>query len=195
MTPQPPAPGSDDAEDAPSDAAARSEVLKAGEAAVKEVLAGLRARQAGGESFSVSGTEATGARAAFAKLPREQVNFEEEERVHKLRRWKNRKPAVRTNRPQTFDDQMKASTLKERRDHIKLRSRLGNSILGLMAFQLVVADVGFFLYGFGNDWKIPTAAITAWLAALVIEIIAVVRIVARFLFPSSGLPGDDPPKP
>jgi hypothetical protein len=53
-----------------------------------------------------------------------------------------------------------------------------------MVAQLLIADTAFYLYGFENGWHIPTAAITTWLAATVIQIVGVVLVIAKNLFPS-----------
>ena len=58
--------------------------------------------------------------------------------------------------------------------------------LALMAVQIAAANTAFFLYGFENGWSIPVAAINAWLAATVIQVIGVVLVITRYLFPSSG---------
>ena len=52
--------------------------------------------------------------------------------------------------------------------------------------QVALADIAFFFYGFTNDWKIPAAAISAWLAAIVIQVIGVVMVVAKDIFPGAG---------
>jgi hypothetical protein len=54
----------------------------------------------------------------------------------------------------------------------------------LMAIQIGIADAGFYLYGHAYRWKIPEGAIEAWLAAIVVQVIGVVLVIARSLFPS-----------
>jgi hypothetical protein len=73
---------------------------------------------------------------------------------------------------------------QKRKNEVDLHRRVGNGALLLMVAQLVVADAAFYLYGFENGWQIPTAAITAWLAATVIQIVGVVLVIAKNLFPS-----------
>lgn len=53
-------------------------------------------------------------------------------------------------------------------------------------------DTAFFFYGFNNDWRVPAAAMDAWLAAAVIQVIGVVLVITRYLFPDSG--ADSAPK-
>jgi hypothetical protein len=52
--------------------------------------------------------------------------------------------------------------------------------------QVVIADVAFFIYGFWNEWEIPGGTINAWLAATVVQVIAVGLVITRSLFPSSA---------
>jgi hypothetical protein len=73
---------------------------------------------------------------------------------------------------------------RKRLNEIKLHNRVGNGALALMVAQLVIADTAFYIYGFKNGWDIPTAAITTWLAATVIQIVGVVVVIAKNLFPS-----------
>lgn len=73
---------------------------------------------------------------------------------------------------------------QKRENEVDLHRRIGNGALLLMVVQLFIADAAFYIYGFKNDWHIPTAAITTWLAATVIQIIGVVLVIAKNLFPS-----------
>jgi hypothetical protein len=73
---------------------------------------------------------------------------------------------------------------RKRLNEIKLHNRVGNGALVLMVVQLFIADAAFYIYGFKNGWHIPTAAITTWLAATVIQIVGVVLVIAKNLFPS-----------
>lgn len=72
-------------------------------------------------------------------------------------------------------------------EHLKLRLRRGIGIFaGLTAFfQVICADVVFILYAQrGMHWRLPVAAIEAWLAATVIQVIGIVLVITRSLFPS-----------
>ena len=53
-----------------------------------------------------------------------------------------------------------------------------------MGAQIVAADVVFVAYGWTNGWDIPVTAIQAWLAATVIEVVTVVLVVTKSMFPS-----------
>lgn len=72
-------------------------------------------------------------------------------------------------------------------EQLKLKLRRGIAIFaGLTAIlQVVCADVVFILYAQrGMHWRLPVAAIEAWLGATVIQVIGVVLVITRSLFPS-----------
>jgi hypothetical protein len=68
----------------------------------------------------------------------------------------------------------------------KLSRIVAGIALGIMALQIVAADGAFYMYGNGNNWHIPVAAIQAWLAATVIQVVSIVLVIARSLFPGKG---------
>jgi hypothetical protein len=58
-----------------------------------------------------------------------------------------------------------------------------------MVLQIAIADVAFYIYGSehvvnGHIWQIPVGAIQVWLAATVVQVIGVVLVIAKSLFPS-----------
>jgi hypothetical protein len=67
---------------------------------------------------------------------------------------------------------------------LKLSKVVGYGALSVMGVQVLIADAAFFFYGFENHWKIPAAAIDAWLAAAVIQVIGVVLVITNYLFPA-----------
>jgi hypothetical protein len=83
--------------------------------------------------------------------------------------------------PAHFEDGI---SRRKRQNEVKLHSRVGNGALALMVAQLLIADTAFYIYGFYNAWDIPTAAITTWLAATVVQIVGVVLVIAKNLFPT-----------
>ena len=69
---------------------------------------------------------------------------------------------------------------------LKLRGVYAWTFLGVLAAQMIVADVAFVLYAtWGVHWKVPPEVMTAWLSATVVEIVGVVYAVTRSLFPLS----------
>jgi hypothetical protein len=86
------------------------------------------------------------------------------------------------------EDRRKAAT-ERLRVSVRLAELIGYGALIAVVVQVVLADVAFFVYGFENDWKIPAAAITAWLAAIVIQVIGVVLVIAKDIFPGPSSSG------
>jgi hypothetical protein len=49
---------------------------------------------------------------------------------------------------------------------------------------MAIADTLMFLYaGLGRHWNVPDGVINGWLAATVIQLVGVVLVVTRYLFP------------
>ncbi|OII27569.1 hypothetical protein [Frigoribacterium sp. MCBA15_019] len=70
---------------------------------------------------------------------------------------------------------------------VRLKALVARWSVGAMIGQLVVADGVFVLYAWlGRDWDIEPAVILGWLSATVVEVIGIVVIVARYLFPKDG---------
>jgi hypothetical protein len=65
-----------------------------------------------------------------------------------------------------------------------------------MGIQTLIADVAFYWYGYehvrdGHHWQIPAGAIQVWLGATVVQVIGIVLVIARSLFPSGSDPHPD----
>lgn len=71
-------------------------------------------------------------------------------------------------------------------DNRAMRARLAIWVAYATGGQVLLADLAFFIYGFGNDWHIPVAAIVAWLSAAVVQVIAVGLAITKSLFPPEG---------
>jgi hypothetical protein len=48
--------------------------------------------------------------------------------------------------------------------------------------QIVVANVVFVVYGAANSWVLPSGAVSAWLGATIVQVIAVAVVIVRGLF-------------
>lgn len=67
---------------------------------------------------------------------------------------------------------------------IKLKRFYGRSILIMMLIQLIVVNAGFGLYsGLGYDWRPPSGVVQVWLTATFVQIVSVVYVITRSLFP------------
>lgn len=70
------------------------------------------------------------------------------------------------------------------RQDIRLKRFYGYFLPIAMTTQLLLADAGFFLYAWwGVRWKIVPSIMHVWLGATVVEVIGVVVVVTRYLFP------------
>lgn len=59
-----------------------------------------------------------------------------------------------------------------------------------------MADAVFIVYAWvGVKWRIPPAVISAWLGALVVQVIGVVAIVVKGIFPVEGADFSSPHTP
>jgi hypothetical protein len=71
----------------------------------------------------------------------------------------------------------------------EMRKDIAERIFRAISVQVVIADIAFLVYGFWNGWNVPGSTISAWLAAVVVQVIAVGLVIARSLFPSDKKPG------
>ncbi len=66
-----------------------------------------------------------------------------------------------------------------------LRQRYGEWILWILGVQLLVADAVFVVFAWaGVGWDLPPAVAEAWLVATVVQVVGVVAVVTRHLFPN-----------
>jgi hypothetical protein len=69
---------------------------------------------------------------------------------------------------------------------LKFRGVYAWVLIGALVGQLIVADVVFILYAcLGVGWNISQPIIGAWLGAAVVQVIGVVLVVTRSLFPGA----------
>jgi hypothetical protein len=61
---------------------------------------------------------------------------------------------------------------------------LGAIALALLLIQVAVADAVFIIYSIQNNWDIPVAALSSWLGTTVVQVIGIVLVITRYLFPS-----------
>ncbi len=88
--------------------------------------------------------------------------------------------------PQKVPDHDPDLTRERKKDDLKLRKIVARGALLVMLAQVVVADLVFMKYAQANGWKLEVGAIQAWLAATVVEVISVVLVITRYLFPEGG---------
>ena len=84
-----------------------------------------------------------------------------------------------------LDLQSRQIDVRGQETDLALRKRVANGALAMMVAEIVFANVVFVIYGDTNGWDIPTVAITGWLAATVVQVISVVLVITRYLFPNN----------
>lgn len=77
-------------------------------------------------------------------------------------------------------------------DHT-LKKRLGHFAIVVMVAQLVVADGIFVVYAYQAGWDLDAPVMVAWLSAAVVQVVGVVLVIAKYLFPQSGNPWNSEP--
>lgn len=67
---------------------------------------------------------------------------------------------------------------------LDLRREYASRLLKLLAVELVVTNAVFIAFAWaGKGWNLETAVIDVWLGATVIQVVGVVAVVTRHLFP------------
>jgi hypothetical protein len=81
---------------------------------------------------------------------------------------------------------------KEREQKIVLKGRYAYALLALLAAQIAVVDFVLVAYAWkGVSWRVEPLVVNVWLSATVVEVIAVVYVVTRHLFPYRGEEEDE----
>lgn len=84
-----------------------------------------------------------------------------------------------------MEDVQKEDALQD----IELKRLYAKGALGLLLVQLVVSNGVFIAYAWvGRDWNVPDQVMIAFLAATVVQIIGVVLVIAKYLFPNRSAP-------
>jgi hypothetical protein len=79
---------------------------------------------------------------------------------------------------------------------LELRATYAKGLLAVLAVELVVVNVIFWFYAEkGHGWNIPEGVIQIWLGATVVQIVGVVTVVTRYLFPNRDSPPTPPSPP
>lgn len=74
------------------------------------------------------------------------------------------------------------------RQVVTLRARYAGWLLRTLLAQIFIADAIFFIYGSSAGWgNVPAGAIGAWLAAVVVQVVALVMAITKFLFSKEAL--------
>jgi len=78
----------------------------------------------------------------------------------------------------------RAAAVEDQLQETELKRTYARTLLRLMFGQLIVANGVFIAYAWvGKDWDLETPVINVWLAATVVQVVGVVLVVTRSLFP------------
>jgi hypothetical protein len=67
---------------------------------------------------------------------------------------------------------------------IELKKTYARTLLTAMLLQLAIADAVFVTYAWaGAHWRLTATVINVWLVGTLVEVIGVVLVVTRYLFP------------
>jgi|ERR1700684_95077 len=76
---------------------------------------------------------------------------------------------------------------KSAEQEYELRRMYARGILWLLCVEMVVANAVFVAFAWaGEQWKLEPAVIDVWLGATVVQVVGVVLVVTRHLFPERG---------
>jgi hypothetical protein len=106
------------------------------------------------------------------------------------RKWKfwDHAPPNDPDQPQPLHS-MDDLARRDRQQNIELRNSYARGLLDLLGFQIIVSNVVFVVYAtFGHGWEVPNSVINVWLGSVVVELVGVVTVITKHLFPP---PKDD----
>lgn len=70
------------------------------------------------------------------------------------------------------------------RQDMELRRKYARRMLLILGLELAFVNLLFLMYTWqGVHWKIPGTTIQVWLSATVVQVVGIVYVVTRYLFP------------
>ncbi|MCV7377935.1 hypothetical protein BST11_20985 [Mycobacterium alsense] len=96
-----------------------------------------------------------------------------------MRRLVSRRQAV-----QNFDQAMAAHSLKVERSNLNFRRVYAAVLLVAMVIQVGIADWFFYLYLRAYEFRAPEQSMSVWIGAAVVQLIGLVVIITKYLFPN-----------
>jgi hypothetical protein len=75
------------------------------------------------------------------------------------------------------------------RQDIELRRRYALRMLWILGAELTFVNLMFLLYTWiGVHWRVPGTTMQVWLSATVVQVVGIVYVVTRYLFPRRDYP-------
>jgi hypothetical protein len=88
---------------------------------------------------------------------------------------------------QAVEDELEKVRRRNVKTDSNLRVGLGYGAVIAAGLQFVVANVAFYLYADHLHWSgIPPEVMIGWLGATVAQIVGIVLVIAKYLFPEGG---------
>lgn len=87
---------------------------------------------------------------------------------------------------QNFDQAMAAHSLKVEQSNLNFRRVYAFVLLIAMVIQVGVADWFFYLYLRAYEFRAPEQTMSVWIGAAVVQLIGLVAIITKYLFPNSN---------
>jgi hypothetical protein len=73
------------------------------------------------------------------------------------------------------------------KDLVLMKRRYGKWMLWIMGAQLLIANGVFITYAWaGWNWAVPGEVVQVWLGATFVQVVGVVLVITKSLFPSGG---------
>lgn len=91
--------------------------------------------------------------------------------------------------PTPIDDadlRTKGAAAADAEQNVALKKTFAWALLVLLALQLAATNVAFYIFGASAGWVISDSVMLGWMAATVVEIIGIVLVVVRNLFPTKA---------
>jgi hypothetical protein len=99
-------------------------------------------------------------------------------------RWM--RPFSRRRPVENFDQAMASHRLKEQRSNFNFRRIYAFVLLLAMIVQVGIADYFFWRYMQAYEFKVPEQAMSVWIGAAVVQLIGLIAIITKYLFPDKS---------
>lgn len=70
--------------------------------------------------------------------------------------------------------------------NLELRKKIANWSIGIMVAQIALVNVVFVIYALTKGADLPEGVLQAWFASTVVQIVGIVLVITRYLFPEAG---------
>lgn len=89
--------------------------------------------------------------------------------------------------PAPLDDaemRTRGAAAKDAEQNVSLKKTFAWALLALLALQLAATNVAFYIFAASASWHISDSVMLGWMAATVVEVIGIVLVVVKNLFPT-----------